>query len=196
MPLEGSPKSFWDSGANLKALFYLISFSYLRNFPVGWIRNKKQNTKTRKAEKEQDPALLRVISGRAVLHIYHRPPVSSPDLINCISCQRRTLKVTAAYEKVHNNHLASLVTVLPAEATQIIGVIHKEQAFIAPLPLLTLKPPPRNRLTIPAVIAKCRHHRSFRHLRGIPTPGRVLMLLHAATTHGDMQTFAYMHSAD
>lgn len=88
MSFEDLAKSLWDSSAYFKVSFHLINLSYLRNFPVGWKRGTEQ---------EQGFMLLE-LSGEVQCCIYHLY-WCHPQLINCISCQWRTLKVTAEIKK-------------------------------------------------------------------------------------------------
>lgn len=102
-------KSLWDSCAYFKVSFHLISLSYFRNFPVGWKRG---------TEPKQGFTLLE-LSGEVQSCIYHLS-LCHPQLINCISCQWRTLKVTVEIKKNKTNSQVDRWHSLPYGALQII----------------------------------------------------------------------------
>lgn len=118
MSFEDLAKSSWDSSAYFKVSFYLINLSYFRNFPVGW----KWGT-----EQEQGFTLLE-LSGEVQSCIYHLRRCH-PQLINCISCQWRTLKVTAEIKKNKTTSQLEWWHILPAGALQIILVIQTSRTL-------------------------------------------------------------------
>lgn len=108
-------KSLWDSSAYFKVSFYLINLAYFRNFPAGWIWGTEQ----------EQAFMLLELSGEVQSCIYHLCRCH-PQLINCISCQWRTLKVTTEIKKNKTTSQLEWWHVQPAGVLKIILIIqHK-----------------------------------------------------------------------
>lgn len=121
MSSEDLAKASRDSSAFLKVSFYLINLSYFRNFPVGW----KWGT-----EQGRGFTLLE-LSGEVQSCIYHLRRCH-PQLINCISCQWRTLKVTAEIKKNKTTSQLEWWHILPAGALQIVPIIQTSRMCTNP----------------------------------------------------------------